>query len=46
MVQLVQSGGSFGSFNSTGFASIFFLHRDSIEIWTSVMFSGSTFGLW
>ena len=24
----------------------FFLHRDSIEIWTSVMFSWSTFGLW
>ena len=26
--------------------AFFFLHRDSIEIWTSVMFSCSTFGLW
>ena len=46
VVQLVQSGGSVGSSHSTGFASIFFLHRDSIDIWTSVMFSWSTFGLW
>ena len=36
MVQLVQSGGSVGSFLSTGFVSIFFF---DIEIWTSVMFS-------
>ena len=41
VVQLVQNGGSDGSFRSTGFASIF-----SIEIRTSVMFSWSTFGLW
>ena len=44
MVQLVQSGGSVGSFHSTGFASIFFfLHRDLdfgdvqlINVWTLV----------
>ena len=40
MVQLVQSGGSVGSFHSTGFASIFFLHRDSIS---SVQFSSEMF---
>ena len=28
VVQLVQNGGSVGSFRSTGFASIFFSHRD------------------
>ena len=42
VVQLVQNGDSVGSFRSTGFASIFF----AIDIWTSVMFSWSTFGLW
>ena len=35
VVQLVQSGGSVGSFHSTGFASILFC----IKIWTWVMFS-------
>ena len=38
VVQLVQNGGSVGSFRSTGFASIFFFFF-TIEIWTSVMFS-------
>ena len=43
VVQLVQSGGSVRSFHSTGFASIFFLHRDLdfgdvqlINVWTLV----------
>ena len=44
MVQLrVQNGGSVGSFRSTGFASIFFYHRDLdsgdvqlINVWTLV----------
>ena len=43
VVQLVQNGGSVGSFRSTGFASIFFYHRDLdfgdvelINVWTLV----------
>ena len=50
MVQLVQNGGSVGSFRSTGFASIVFYHRDLdfsdvqlINVWTLV--SGMQDGL-
>ena len=40
VVWLVQNSGLIDSLRSTGFTSIF-----HIEIWTSVMFSWSTFGL-
>ena len=47
VVQLVQNGGLVGSFRSTGFASIFFYHRDLdfgdvqlINVWTLVSGDG------